>query len=124
LTSLFQKTSIITTKKQTVQFGDALENTAFKLVLGMVKYYTLLSLSSLLPCEIDTTNVFLIWRPFRYLFFQLFIPGLTPVSLLEAYWQGLKISHNLQTPRKTTIFTSRIVYALGFRESQKTKVAF
>jgi hypothetical protein len=36
-----------------------------------------------LLCEIDTTNGFLTSSSFKFVLFQLLIPGLTPVSLLE-----------------------------------------
>jgi hypothetical protein len=38
LDSLFQKTPIITTKKRTVQPGDAIEDTAFKPGFEIVKF--------------------------------------------------------------------------------------
>jgi hypothetical protein len=53
-------------------------------VFGIFKFYIPgCSLSSQLPCEIDSTNGFLTSSSFRQVLFQILISGLTLVSVLE-----------------------------------------
>ncbi len=83
-------------KKETIQRGDAFEDTSFKSRFKDVKFWTrLYSLSSSHLCEIDSTNGFLTSSSCRYVL-QLFNPGLDP-SLTDRKWVGgLTLTRNLQ----------------------------
>jgi hypothetical protein len=102
LDSPFQKSPIMTPKTWTSQLGDAFEDTAFKPGFGILKCY-LMNCSSSLLREIDTTKCW--WHQqlsaitvFWYVLFQLLIPWLTPISLLESELEFWHLSRNSQTP--------------------------
>ncbi len=78
----------------------------------------LLRLSSSLLCEIDATNGFLTSSSFWWMLFQLLVPELTPVSLLESKWMEFKSIRNntsfTQPPTVWEKFSCLLLSLLSF----------